>query len=567
MCSLTTIPPSAVKIANMLNIQLTNSHCAMPKDSPVSIATDLFAEMTGTAAWPEFVRYAGSAGARAHLKARLTGIQKAHRTGDRQLPFLIHQHLTSLDARLAATRLAASKMSRYHRPKMGELKTIARGLHAFQGTQEEVRLLLIRKGANTFRPTLDFGIENRALQHLVLSVLYAIAVLHPRQFATRGGVPGATAQVIDAMKAGHVHAREIDIKDFYPSCDGNKLVELIPFRKKVIERVLLSEHLSIVASKRHHILSCVGAADKHQGAVPPLEKYLAEARRGIPQGSAASPLLAEMLLAPLLFQVPAGDKVVVVAYADNILVMAKTASDADAMTNSLRLALTKHPAGPLQPKIKTFPAGGPIEFLGHRLTAHGDKVRAQPTPENRDNFERRMKKGLARLRKPVLAPAVRDRIARDLKSDLSSYVSNFKLCDGIKERQQHWSAQIASAKQSGSTMPYSKPPSGKRMVFWPHPDQDEIITEALNEAMKKTGSDVKAVALEAICQSYMATGISFKTWRDALTYVAKHAGDKTVLVGEVISLLEALCPELTISGSIELKSKGTEAAPQTATLL
>jgi hypothetical protein len=168
-----------VEIANMLNIQLTNAQSAMPKDSPVSIATDLLPEMTCTAAWPEFVQCAGSAGARAHLKAKLTGIQKAHRTGDRQLQFLIQKYLTSFNARLAATRLAASKMRCYRRPKETELKTIAKSLNAFQGTQEEVMLRLIRKSANTFRPTLDFGIENRALQHLVLSVLYAIAELHP----------------------------------------------------------------------------------------------------------------------------------------------------------------------------------------------------------------------------------------------------------------------------------------------------------------------------------------------------------------------------------------------------
>jgi hypothetical protein len=155
-----------VEIANMLNIQIANAHCAMPQDSPVSIATDLL-----TAAWPEFVQCAGSAGARAHLKAKLRGIQKAYRTGDPQLQFLIQQHVTSFNARLAATRLAASKMPLYRRPKETELKTIAKSLNAFQGTQEEVRLRLIKKGANTFRPTLDFGIENRALQHLVLSVL------------------------------------------------------------------------------------------------------------------------------------------------------------------------------------------------------------------------------------------------------------------------------------------------------------------------------------------------------------------------------------------------------------
>jgi hypothetical protein len=508
--------------------------------------------MTYTAAWPEFVQCAGSGGARAHLKARLTGIQKAHRTGDRQLRFLIQQYLTSFDARLAATRLAASKMRWYRRPEETELKTIAKRLNAFQGTQEEVRLRLIQKGANAFRPTLDFGIENRALQHLVLSVLYAIAELHPRQFATRGGVPAAIAQVMDAMKAGYVHVREIDIKDFYASFDRNKLVESVPVQKRVIERVLLSEHLTILPNALH-LTTCFGAADTVQGEVAPLEKYLAEARWGIPQGSAASPLLAEMLLAPLLFQVPAGGKVVVVAYADNIIVMAKTASDADAMTDSLGLALKKHPAGPLSPKIKSFPAGGPIEFLGHRVTAHGDKVRAQPTRKNQEKFQRRMKRGLARLRKPTLSPAARDRLARDLESDLSSYVSNFNLCDGVKECQQHWSAQIASAKHKGTTMPKSKPASDNkiRMVFWLHPDQYEIITAALDEEKKAIPTQYQTVALEAIAQAYMATGIAFKDWRQALAFYRKSTQDAASFAQKVLMFLQELCPELVIETTIK----------------
>jgi hypothetical protein len=528
--------------------RMARRHAAHP---PVSIPTDTLPELSRAAAWPEFLECAGSAGARAHLKAMLTGIQKAHRTGNPQLRFLIQQYLTSFDARLAATRLAASKMRWYRRPRKAELKTIAGSLNAFQGTQEEVRLRLIQKGANTFRPTLDFGIENRALQHLVLSVLYAVAELHPRQFATRG-VPAAIEQVMNAMKAGYVHAREIDIKDCYASFDRNKLVELVPVQKKVIERVLLSEHLNIITSKRHHN-TCFGAADTDQGEVAPLEKYLAEARRRIPQGSAASPLLAEMLLAPLLFQVPAGDKVVVVAYADNILVMAKTAGDADAMTDSLGLALKKHPAGPLWPKINSFPVGGPIQFLGHRLTVHGDKVRVQPTPENQEKFERRMKKGLARLRKPTLAHAVRDRLARDLKSDLSSHVSNFKHCDGVKECKQHWSAQIASAKHEGSTMPQSKPPSDNkiRMVFWPHPDQEAIIKAALDLAKQAVPTQYQTVALEAIAQEYMATGIAFKDWRQALAFHRKHTQDAASFAQKVSMFLQELCPELVVETTIK----------------
>jgi hypothetical protein len=113
-------------------------------------------------------------------------------------------------------------------------------------------------------------------------------------------------------------------------------------------------------------------------------------------------------------------------------------------------------------------------------------------------------------------------------------------------------------------MPHSKPPSGKRMVFWPHPDQYEIITAALDEAKKAVSTEHQTVALEVIAQAYMATGIAFKTWNDALTYAAKDASDKSVFVGNVVTLLKALCPELTISAGIELKGGAVSDAPQGA---
>src|SRR6266566_3192596 len=204
------------------------------------------------AGWPEFLRAAESPRARTHLQATLTRIQRAHRAGDRrQLRYLIQQYLTSFDARLTATRLASRKMRWDRRPKKSQLKSIAENLNVFQGTREEVRLILIRKGPDKFRPTLDFGIENRALQYLVLSVLYAIA------------------ELAKAMRAGNVHVREIDIKDFYSSFDGSNLVELIPVQKRVIERVLLSRHLNILPGTPHHTTtSCFGPADTDQGVAP-----------------------------------------------------------------------------------------------------------------------------------------------------------------------------------------------------------------------------------------------------------------------------------------------------------
>jgi hypothetical protein len=74
------------------------------------------------------------------------------------------------------------------RPPKSQLPSIASSLNAFTGTQEQVRLVFVRKRSNpnVLRPTLDFDIENRALQYLVLSVLYVIADLHARQFGVRG---------------------------------------------------------------------------------------------------------------------------------------------------------------------------------------------------------------------------------------------------------------------------------------------------------------------------------------------------------------------------------------------
>jgi hypothetical protein len=221
------------------------------------------------------------------------------------------------------------------------------------------------------------------------------------------------------------------------------------------------------------------------------------------------------------------------------------------MTESLGIALKEHPAGQLWPKVNAFPPSGPIEFLGHRLIAHGDEVRIQPTPENRDKFERKLKRGLARFKKTTLSPAARDRIVRELRSDLSSHAANFRLCDGIKEYREYWSAQIASAKHGGSTMP-KQPSTTKRMVFWPHPDQEVVIKAALDRAKEEIPTQFQTVALEAISISYMATGTAFKDLRQALVFL-RHTQDAATFAQQVLSLVEELCPELVIDATITVK--------------
>jgi hypothetical protein len=192
--------------------------------------------------------------------------------------------------------------------------------------------------------------------------------------------------------------------------------------------------------------------------------------------------------------------------------------------------------------------------------AHGDGFRVQPTPQNRDKFERKMKRGLARLKKSTLSPAAWERIVRDLKSDLSSHAANFRFCDGIKECRQHWSLQIASASHGGSIMPESKQSPTKKMVFWPHSDQEAVITAALSLAKEAVSTKFQTVALEAIAQNYLGAGIQFKDWKQALLYARKHAHEPSIFVEQALAFVQELCPDLVIEAKITVKGAPHEAA-------
>ena len=104
-------------------------------------------------------------------------------------------------------------------------------------------------------------------------------------------------------------------------------------------------------------------------------------------------------------------------------------------------------------------------------------------------------------------------------------------------------------------MPHSESPSGEKMVFWPHQDQKEIITAALDLSKKKVSTEHQTVALEAICQSYMASGIAFKKWDDALSFYAKGVPDQMSFAKAVIGHLEKCLPGIKISVAIAPKEE------------
>jgi len=390
--------------------------------------------------------------------AMVDDVRSAHVAGKRKkVNHRIRRYLNSHHARLLATELARRAMKPHRRFPKALVPSIASSLDPWVGTAEEVRVNVIPKGdSGDYRVTTDFGPENRALQFLLLRLLRVMADRHPHQFGTgNGGSHAAIKHVAQAMKDGSIWAVEIDIENCFPSFGGDGVVDLLPLPKEVTKSVLISRHLNLVPGNLldlfgeepggvHHVPH--GAPHiPHVGPASDLgflgAEALAEARQGIPQGSAASPLVAEMLLALPLKQLP---KVgLVFGYLDNFLVMATGEDDAVSMAKALGCALQAHPAGPLRPKIKgIFHAGTPIDFLGYRLTAQHGAVMIEPSPAKRQEFEAELKAGLARIKGGSLPPAVRTRKIQHLRTYIRCWTAAFRLWPGAEKHRDLWLAKV-----------------------------------------------------------------------------------------------------------------------------
>ena len=384
------------------------------------------------------------AAARKQVDKLIRGVASAHKAGKkRRCAYLASRYLQSFDARLVATWRAYRKLNRHRRPDRKLLPSIAASLSPWTGTKEAAVVNMKEKGINGgYRLPMDFGIENRALQYLLIPLLQATADLHPEQYLMKGGVHAAIDRVKELLLDGYVWTIESDITDCFPSFEGGKLENFLPLPEKVIRHVVMANDLSIVLG---NIIYLFGPAKGDEGDPFMLARFSADARRGIPQGSAASSFIAEMLLAGPLKSL--SDNVgVVPTYADNMLIMARCEKDAVTMKETLWGALKAHPVGHLQPKEQSKSGPGePIDFLGHRLQLKGHDVKITPTPENDNDFYQHVTRGLKYVKKTSHSANARQRRARELRDYVGSWTDNFRRCDGMAEQKTLWLGKIDAA--------------------------------------------------------------------------------------------------------------------------
>jgi len=390
-----------------------------------------------------------------HVEKLLSRIRAAKELGRFwKLQYWTGVYLNSFDAKWIAVQRVNLRREIKNRLDQATIRAIAARLDPWKGTDEVV---LVHQKLKSFDPKLyrtytAFGIENTALQYLLLPLLEQVADVTPYQYTVRGGMHAAIKQVAKVMSIGPVWAVELDVVDCYPSFDREKLTDLLPVPKEVSEHVLIAEHLNIKGGNIKQVKvkgvkdvvksGLFGPAGTSKAST--LEGVLAAARRGIPQGSATSSLIAEMMMAIALRQVPdLGD---IVGYGDNTLLMAKEESDMVTMLEALESAFQGHPVGLLKPKRKLFEPGQPVEFLGHRLIPQSSgKIRIEPSQKAQDRFDRKMRRKLNYLKYEKLSSAVRFRAQRKAKRYVQGWTAAFSLCDGIDDYRKYCLTKIAAA--------------------------------------------------------------------------------------------------------------------------
>ena len=172
----------------------------------------------------------------------------------------------------------------------------------------------------------------------------------------------------------------------------------------MIAHTIMGDTLNVIPDD--YLLKVFGPADDDPGNLDGLGEILAAARRGLPQGSAAASIVAEMLIAVPLKTLPSVGRVP--SYADNMLIMAKSEEDAVSMSTALLSAFQAHPVGHLTPTLKSQSRPEQwVHFLGHCLRVDGQAVQIVPSPKNEAKFAKRIKTGLKSVGNTNLSGYVR----------------------------------------------------------------------------------------------------------------------------------------------------------------
>jgi RNA-directed DNA polymerase len=212
------------------------------------------------------------------------------------------------------------------------LDLMASTLSCWEQPAAPATLYFKKKPGGGLRSIFSYRVMQAAQQYLVLWVLAPRLRLHDGQYAVPGrDRTAAVEKAKQLIEAGYDWVIRGDIKDCYPSMNGEKVLACLAGPRAVLRQVIL----------------------------PPLEQHLlynhkhaaliGKVRRGLPPGAASTALVAAAVLVPVLDGLP--DGAAVILYVDDFLIFVSSKAAAVQTMNTLREALWAAPVGNLQLKF------------------------------------------------------------------------------------------------------------------------------------------------------------------------------------------------------------------------
>lgn len=233
-------------------------------------------------------------------------------------------------------------------------------LIGFQASPGELRLMKKEKAGGGTRIIGNFNQTDKAQQKLLANAIKPFFGDHPGQYGTRGRdfAVETLRQHVEMMgpETVFLHA---DITQFYDQVSHEWLRKNTPLPSSMIDWVLPSGYTITPMATRRQALRITE------------EEIESMAQRGLPQGSALSPCVAEIVIADIISDLGDSLRYPLVNYSDNfgLVVPAETALR---LGQSLRERLRSHPAGPFELRVTITPVTEECRFMGYSFCLKPD---------------------------------------------------------------------------------------------------------------------------------------------------------------------------------------------------
>jgi len=285
-----------------------------------------------------------------------------------------------------------------------------------------------RKQNGGTRPVQAFAKDDKIRQRVIANLLNQCNQFVDYAYDIRGrGMHKLIADLKLRIEDGYKFVLYLDISSYFDNVNTNNAHSALHLPKTVVENVLTnsiagfsSPHGSTSVSRRLH------RTNNRSNSINGAQDRTSKRTRGIPQGSAASPVAATLLLGDLRHHLPKG--VVLLAYRDDIIVLARQRAEACTALKSLEEALKDHPAGPLElGKINIRQISHGITLLGRHFKTLRGQLTVRAAGKGARNFQSKMF----------------DRVLQDIQEGkcepfhslqyVNGWAAHYKDCNGIEQ--------------------------------------------------------------------------------------------------------------------------------------